>query len=1198
MSAAKGAKSTKARSSSAKSGSATRPKKGAASSARGAKGRAPQPPPSTAGREILGLFTLALALVIFFSLGSHSPQDGANWIGLVGRWTAEFLYFLAGVGAWAIGLIVVFLGLRFLVPDRVKIRVGIALGVLLAIASLLTFLEVVTPSEFQPWGAPIGGFIGASLGGLVVGVLGKIGAVILLLVLLLASMTVITRASIVVLTTRVVEGVRETTSRLSLGARIVGLFVGIGAGLRVALSSLAGIFKRRPRLEDEHDDDDLEDEFDDDEDFEDEHDEDDFHGMLPDDDDEPFGVETASSVLRRQEIAVVPIAAKEPPAAVKSRADAFDPAPVESARKGSEFDPAPLASVAMKVADPAEASAAMKAPAPQILDERQAFESPVNSTIPLQTADVVAQVEEPPPAPKDAAQIAIENARRALDERRQARGGQGLSAALPDRVTSSTQERVRERMFNPIANPMSTTTRANSPVDVASMPPIGGPTPGSSALGGAAVITPAAPGRSIEPEVAPIATPADAFTNAGTAARVAPVAAPSSPEIAPEADSPSDLVGAVSADDFAAPANAGIRPAVSRRIELGDDDERFRTRPGADALDDEDDEDDNDVMASLPEISRAPETDFEDGDSQTAPHRIEWPASQSFSSPNGRSENDRATRPVDPVDVDEDDFELSDEEVARAVQPTGPQIIESEAQKNRPTSESFASALKVLEEQRARQPWRFPPIDFFRYEEPDVEVDEEKLRDLAFQLVEALSDYKVRGKVTGICPGPVVTRFEFEPEPGTKLSKISGLATDIAMRLRAENVRIIAPIPGKGCVGVEIPNDTRETVYLKEILADRRFTTAKSKLTMALGKDIEGFPIVADLAKMPHLLVAGTTGSGKSVSVNAMITSVLCNASPDDVRLILIDPKQLEFALYEDVPHLLLPVVTDPMKAATALQWAVQEMERRYRLMRELKVRNIEGYNEKMEQLQDEVRGAARGHGHASSFAKNILSQEDDDGRPTHRHMPFIIVVVDEFADLMMAAGKDVEVAVARIAQKARAAGIHCILATQRPSVDVLTGTIKSNFPTRMSFRLMTGTDSRTVIDTQGAEALLGMGDMLYRPPGSSDLVRVHGAFVDEIEIERVVEFLKDQREVDYDESILSGDMSSGDDDEDERLDAKYEEALDVCIDAGFASISMIQRRLGIGYNRAANIVEEMERRGVVGPSSGGASRREVLIRR
>ncbi len=523
----------------------------------------------------------------------------------------------------------------------------------------------------------------------------------------------------------------------------------------------------------------------------------------------------------------------------------------------------------------------------------------------------------------------------------------------------------------------------------------------------------------------------------------------------------------------------------------------------------------------------------------------------------------------------------------------GPKIVESDAQKQRKSSIEIERAARQNKRRvTTSDEWSFPPLKFLQYVEPDADrIDEDALKRTAANLEAVLADFRVEGRVTGICPGPVVTRYEYEPEAGTKISRISGLSDDVAMRLRAEKVRIIAPIPGKGCVGFEIPNDSRETVYLKEVLADDKFTKSKSKLTVALGKDIEGFPIVANLAKMPHLLVAGTTGSGKSVSVNAMITSILYNATPDEVRMILIDPKQLEFAVYEDIPHLLLPVVTDPSKAAQALQWAVLEMDRRYKLMKDLKVRNIAGYNDKLHRLEEKHR---QGRLLPGDDVADLLSEVDDDGRPTHRHMPYIMVIVDEFADLMMVSGKEVEIAVARLAQKARAAGIHCILATQRPSVDVLTGLIKANFPTRMSFRLMSGTDSRTVLDTMGAENLLGMGDMLFRPPGRSDLVRVHGAFVDEDEIEQVVDYVKAQRAPDYDESILAA-ASAAAGATDEPVDDMYDQAVECVCDAGYASISMIQRKLRIGYNRAARIMDEMEAQGIVSPASGGSARREVL---
>lgn len=526
----------------------------------------------------------------------------------------------------------------------------------------------------------------------------------------------------------------------------------------------------------------------------------------------------------------------------------------------------------------------------------------------------------------------------------------------------------------------------------------------------------------------------------------------------------------------------------------------------------------------------------------------------------------------------------------------GPLIVESEALKNRKRAADLELAQQTrLALDEARE-WEYPPLSFLSYEESDgSHIDRDRLREQAADLEKALASFRVQGTVIGICPGPVVTRYEFQPESGTKLSKISNLSDDIAMALKAHKVRIIAPIPGKGCVGIEIPNDHREIVYAKEIIADERFARSRSKLTVALGKDIEGFPIVADLAKMPHLLVAGTTGSGKSVSVNTMITSILYNASPDDVRMIMIDPKQLEFAIYEDIPHLLLPVVTDAAKAATALQWAVQEMERRYKLMAELRVRNLTGYNKKLEELSERLE-ALDPDADLTDPMMELLRATDPDGRPSHRHMYYIVVIVDEFADLMMVAGKEVEMAVARLAQKARAAGIHVVLATQRPSVDVITGLIKANFPTRMSFRLMSGTDSRTVLDQHGAENLLGMGDMLYRPPGRSELVRVHGAYLDEAEIEKVCEFLKTQRKPVYDQTILAAQESDGDGFDDEPVDELYDQAVSAVIEAGFASISMVQRKLRIGYNRSARIVEQMEREGVIGPATGGSSRRDVLV--
>lgn len=470
----------------------------------------------------------------------------------------------------------------------------------------------------------------------------------------------------------------------------------------------------------------------------------------------------------------------------------------------------------------------------------------------------------------------------------------------------------------------------------------------------------------------------------------------------------------------------------------------------------------------------------------------------------------------------------------------------------------------------------FPPLKFLNFDAPDDDgVDTEYLQAQATSLVEALRTFKIDGEVTEIHPGPVVTMYEFAPAPGVRISRIANLADDLAMALKAIKVRIVAPIPGKGVVGFEVPNAKRQMVFLQEIIGSQAFRDKKLALPMALGKDIHGNASITDLAKMPHLLVAGTTGSGKSVGVNCMITSLLYHASPDDVRFIMVDPKMLELSIYEGVPHLLLPVVTDSMKASLALKWAVDEMERRYELMKNAGVRSIRGFNKKV----------------LSSQADGTMHLEAELGEEPQK-MPYIVVVIDEFADLMMVAGKEVEYCVARIAQKARAAGIHLILATQRPSTDVITGVIKANFPTRIAFRVSSGIDSRTILSTQGAENLLGKGDMLFLPPGTSRLDRVHGAFVSEEEIHQVVEFIKAQREPDYlDESILTAMDEGAKDDDGGDEDPMYEEAVRTVLRDGRASTSHLQRRLSLGYNRAARIVDQMERDGLVGGSRGSKPR-------
>jgi S-DNA-T family DNA segregation ATPase FtsK/SpoIIIE len=498
-----------------------------------------------------------------------------------------------------------------------------------------------------------------------------------------------------------------------------------------------------------------------------------------------------------------------------------------------------------------------------------------------------------------------------------------------------------------------------------------------------------------------------------------------------------------------------------------------------------------------------------------------------------------------------------------------------------------------------------PPLSLLDHEgEGPRTVDRDSLMMQARILEKKLKDFNVEGEVVEVKPGPVVTMYEFAPAPGVKVSKIAGLSDDLSMALKALSIRIVAPIPGRGVVGIEIPNKDRETVWLKDILESEEFQKTGGKLPMALGKDIFGHTVVADLARMPHLLVAGSTGSGKSVSINTMILSLLYRATPEDVRIIMVDPKMLELSIYEGSPHLLLPVVTDPKKATLALNWAVREMERRYKLMADKGVRNIEGYNRKLareEKEKEELRKKGQVVVEPVDESEEELPEiELAEGEELdHGHLPYIVVIVDELADLMMVAGREIEEAIARLAQMARAAGIHLILATQRPSVDVITGLIKANFPTRISFKVFSRTDSRTILDQMGAETLLGMGDMLYLPPGTGALQRVHGAFVSELEVQRVVDFLKKQGEPEYDKSILEAPPAgeTGSDDGDD-LDEKWDEALALVAETRQASISMLQRRLKVGYNRAARMIEKMEQDGIVGPSDGTSRPREVFINR
>jgi len=451
-----------------------------------------------------------------------------------------------------------------------------------------------------------------------------------------------------------------------------------------------------------------------------------------------------------------------------------------------------------------------------------------------------------------------------------------------------------------------------------------------------------------------------------------------------------------------------------------------------------------------------------------------------------------------------------------------------------------------------------------------------------------LKDFGVEVRVVAAAPGPVITRYEIEPATGVKGSQVVNLAKDLARSLSLVSIRVIETIPGKNFMALELPNAKRQSIKLSEILGSQVYNEAKSMLTMGLGKDIIGNPVVADLAKMPHVLVAGTTGSGKSVGINAMILSLLYKAEARDVRLLMIDPKMLEMSVYEGIPHLLAPVVTDMRQAANGLNWCVGEMEKRYKLMSKMGVRNLAGYNQKIDDA------TAR-----EEFIYNPFSLTPDDPEPLKR-LPHIVVVIDELADLMMVVGKKIEELIARLAQKARAAGIHLILATQRPSVDVITGLIKANIPTRIAFQVSSKIDSRTILDQMGAEALLGMGDMLYMPSGTGFPIRVHGAFVSDEEVHRVVSYLKSQGEPDYIEGVLEGGTTDDDggmlgEGDNSEKDPMYDQAVEVVLKNRKASISLVQRHLKIGYNRAARLVEDMEKAGLVSAMSG-SGQREILV--
>ena len=523
------------------------------------------------------------------------------------------------------------------------------------------------------------------------------------------------------------------------------------------------------------------------------------------------------------------------------------------------------------------------------------------------------------------------------------------------------------------------------------------------------------------------------------------------------------------------------------------------------------------------------------------------------------------------------------EKPVKAIERTPEPAVLRESRESRPEAVVATSVRSLVMPRRkaaaAATSTEFPPLSLLRAPAAAFSVDEDELRARARLLEEKAREFEVEGSVNHIHPGPVVTTFEFKPEPGVKYSRITSLGDDLCLALKAESVRIDR-IPGKSTVGVEVPNDERATIMLREILESSEYQHASYRLPLALGKDITGKIVVSDLQKMPHLLMAGSTGTGKSVSLNTMILSLLYRCRPDQVKMIMIDPKRLELGLYQDIPHLLVPVVTEPKIAQNALKWAVMEMETRYKKLAKRGVRNLEAYNEQVKQLpipglEDQV-------------------QEEENREP----LPYLVIIIDELADLMMTAPREVEESITRLAQMARAVGIHLILATQRPSVDVITGLIKANFPARISFRVASKVDSRTILDSNGSEQLLGRGDMLFLPPGSSRLMRVHGPLVTEEEVTQVVEFLKKQGKPAYNDSILESpderaDLGEGDG----QVDELYEDAVKIVVDIGKASTSVLQRRLRIGYGRAASLLDAMERDGIIGPPDG-TKPRAVLVNR
>ena len=565
---------------------------------------------------------------------------------------------------------------------------------------------------------------------------------------------------------------------------------------------------------------------------------------------------------------------------------------------------------------------------------------------------------------------------------------------------------------------------------------------------------------------------------------------------------------------------------------------------------------------------------------------VSWEEEEAVRAPDGRIEPSFGPAPIGGADEYEDD----EDEEGDVTEP-GYRIT-----RTAPKDKKLHTGLRAP---RMETPYDPPPLRLLQQQsraQRGRAIADEVLQENARELEGVLQDFGVKGEITNVRPGPVVTLYELEPAPGTKSSRVIGLSDDIARSMSAVATRV-AVVPGRNAIGIELPNDRREMVMLREQLESPDFQESDARLALALGKNIGGEPIIADLARMPHLLIAGTTGSGKSVGINTMILSLLYRLSPDQCKFIMIDPKMLELSVYDGIPHLLAPVVTDPKKAVVALKWTVREMEERYKRMSKLGVRDIKGYNSRV--LQAEAKGEVLTRTVQTGFdratGRAVYEQEEMD----YDVMPFIVVIVDEMADLMMVAGKDIEAAVQRLAQMARAAGIHLITATQRPSVDVITGTIKANFPTRVSFQVTSKIDSRTILGEQGAEQLLGQGDMLYMA-GGGRIMRVHGPFVSDDEVEKVVRHLKKQGVPAYLEAVTEEDDDSGEDGEDpetygESGNELYDQAVAVVLRDRKVSTSYIQRRLGIGYNRAASLIERMEKEGLIG-AANHAGKREILV--